>query len=370
MNVISAVTPLHHRFLHCLSLKETHAAIVSDAVQLFTAIDGILLYTHQESFTNVYGSSPSASSYTVRKNGFEYKILKNCKILYEKNDKNVLLGVPLFYDQQIKAILVLRFSKTARELDKNLLVQLQWFTNSASLALRKAHLEYNLHKAIETRDTMISITSHELRTPLTSIHGYVQLLNSKLQSSENSEGKWIRQLSKETKRLVGMMDDLLQINRIRHHKIHYVLQEHHLSEIVTNAIQKMAAQYPKRRIQFSNQVTDTQDTTICDAEKMTQVITALLHNGIKFSNSDKPLDVSLKTSSTYLKLTIKDYGTGITKEDMPFIFDEFYKGQHTGEGMGLGLFLARAVVDTHHGILTVLSKPSKGTKVEMKLKRI
>ncbi len=373
---------LFSQFLDPHTIEETYTLVMQEALSLTKTDEGLLLLHSDGVFINVYGTNKNAASYIPLKRGLEYRFFHNTKPFIvagkeltkiypdlSKINIQAIIEIPLVYNRETFGMVITRSYKKKYKLSTEALSLLEIFNVLASLIIRNSILEGEAKNVAHNRDTFISITSHEMRTPLTSIHGYIQLLTSRIQKFDPAEAKWIQELAKETKRLINMIDDLLQISRIHSQKLQYILEEYKATSLISEAIASIQSQYPRRIIRFHSSVKETQDTIICDYGKMVQVFMRILHNAIKFSPSDTPIDVTLKSNASYLKVTIKDSGIGIKKDELSSVFNQFYKGTQSGEGMGVGLFLAQNIVNHHHGSIRIRSKPNKGTTVEVKLKK-
>jgi len=253
---------------------------------------------------------------------------------------------------------------------KDQLDVLKLFGSLASLGIRKTQLYDETKQALDTRDLFISMASHELRTPLTTINGYIQLLYSRLSGHESNEGRWIQDLANEAKRMTKLVQELLAINQIKSGQLQYVFMEYHLTEIIQRALKDFHIYYPKHKVVFDPSLDPTKDFVICDYDKLLQVLHNILSNASKFSRPEDEIVVKLKLASPCLVISIQDKGAGISKEDLPKIFEGFYKGiGHYQGGMGVGLFLAKDIIDRHHGSIKVKSKENIGTTVVIRLPR-
>ncbi|MEK7375890.1 MAG: ATP-binding protein, partial [Candidatus Margulisiibacteriota bacterium] len=123
----------------------------------------------------------------------------------------------------------------------------------------------------------------------------------------------------------------------------------------------------KQKIIFRNELGKDSDKILCDFEKLLQMIDNLMENAAKFSDPASQIIISIKSSGHYLILSIRDYGIGIPKEERPKVFEAFYQSKTERGGAGLGLFLAKSIVEAHHGSIKLISKPEKGTHIEVKL---
>lgn len=386
-NVLEKINGAALRFLKPLNSEETYKVIVEEAVKLVGAEYGTILLEQNSELKRVYASWDKLYDVTPHKRANTYKTFVERKtrimdvselkmsswrpsIAYQQLAKlgiKSMIFIPLSYKNESVGVLIIN-ARYKFAVSPKYIKALTVLGSLASLAIRKTQLYTETKKALKTRDLFISMASHELRTPLTAINGYVQLLNTKLAGKNTVISKWVQQLMWETNRMTSLVKELLEINRIRSGELSYNLKEHHLTEIVNHAIDQFKIAYPNQHIKFTNQLAGASDIVIGDFEKLMQVMTNILDNAAKYSSAEKPITVLLKLQSTCLIIRVKDQGKGIDKKDLPRIFEDFYKGKGPHpDGMGLGLYLAKNIIEKHKGYINVRSRLNKGTTVTIKL---
>jgi K+-sensing histidine kinase KdpD len=378
-NILEKINKACLKFLVPLSLEDTYATIIEEALRLVACDDGMIVRNYDGQLKTVYGSTPVTASYKVRTQGNSYKAITEHKAIVMQRDEikkmnpkkdnpiRSVIFLPLSYKNSSEGVIILRSKKEKHFSEKEISI-LQLFGSFASLAIKKNELYDETKQALEVRDMFISLASHELRTPLTSINGYIQLLHSRMEKQDTSEAKWVRELYSESKRMTNLVHELLEVNRLKQGQLQFVLRESHFSEIVTRAIERCLVNYPERKIILQNKLNELNDLVIGDYDKLLQVVGALIENAVKFSPANTQVTLTLTQQSQYIYLKVSDKGTGIAREDMTKIFDGFYKGsENHHEGMGVGLLLAKHIINYHKGSLNVHSEVKKGTTVEVKL---
>lgn len=373
------------RFLEPLTLEQTYSSIVEEAVRLIHGVDGLVLLA--EPPTNelrlVYSSSRLPETTRPRKNGWAY-ISFNKRVAFAigvdkfatiypniaKRGIKTCLFIPLFYHRKSLGTLIVR-TKGQKELPVVELDLLKVFGSMANLAIRKAQLNSETKTALKTRDLFMSMAAHELKTPLTSIGGYIQLLQSKVKNSEAIEDRWIDHLASENQRLQKLVNELLQTNNIKSGRLQYVWKECSLRFILRQAIENYQTSSPHRQVFFEDLSPTVHDGIIGDFDKLRQVFMSLLSNADKFSLPDSAITIRFLYRRQYFIVQVCDKGKGIPKKELPYVFDEFYKGNSSTEyqGMGLGLFLVKNIIKEHHGKITVASSKKRGTCVEVCLRK-
>ncbi len=367
-------------FLIPVTLDETYKVIVEEAMKLVNGEFGSIFLGEKGDLVRVYATTDEFYKVVPRKQGFTYKVFSDrkptvlssvdmdkahpeFKIIGTRSD----IMIPLSLNDKSMGVLTIMSKK-----DKNFTTEdlniLKFFGPLASLAIQKAKHSDEITKALETRDLFISMASHELKTPLTAINGYTQLLRTKIPNTENTEGRWIEQLSWECLRMTILIKELLAVNQIRSGKIPYEWQECSLIDLLSRVQNDCTFVYPHRDISFKIEVQKKEDIVIGDYDKLLQVLTNVIENAVKFSDPASKVVVTLRHKNPYIIFSVKDSGIGIDIQDLPQVFDKYFTSKsHTREGMGIGLFIVKDIIDQHKGVIKITTKLKRGTKVEIKL---
>lgn len=382
-NTLQTFFKLSMKFLTPLHLQETYQFIVVEGIKLANADQGSILLIQDDKLKRVYASDPVFYKIKPRKSDFTYQTIKTQKpIIFDSKlnpsrhrifkESNFRSGIILPLTNQNHPIGVLALTSFRNKVftEKQMGI-LKLFIPLAVNAIRKAELIDESQHALEARDLFISMTAHELRTPLTTINGYAQLLYSKWANSDTQESKWVEELTSESYRLTQLINELLEINRIKTGKLHYIWTECSLLDVVNRALQDFRFTHPDNKVLLVNRLAENKDRVIGDSNKLLQVIINLLDNAAKFSLLDKKIKVTLNHKQGYIILEITDQGKGILQKDVPKVYELFYRGENqTGDGMGVGLFLAKNIITHHHGLIYIKSKKIGGTTVGIKLPEI
>jgi PAS domain S-box-containing protein len=231
----------------------------------------------------------------------------------------------------------------------------------------RKRLEEALRAAVESRDEFIFIASHELKTPLTALHLQIQLLRRLMTTSDTTahpeQIDVCNSAMESMNALNRLINDLLDVTRIRAGKLTIHLQDVDLREEVRRVISKTRdyAAASGSSIVF---VADDSVNGRWDPTRMRQVVTNLLSNAIKFG-AGQAITVRLHFAAggEAARLEIQDHGIGIAKELQPKVFDRFQQAPTSarGSGLGLGLYIARQIVEAHGGSIQIESEPGKGS---------
>lgn len=383
MSILEQIYNSTLKFLTPLSLDETYKNVLNEAVKLVNGSNGRIFLKDGNNLKNVYNSSKKMPLFPIRKKGNVFKSFSQNKA-FIANSKEVIenyprlrgtkirsiIYIPLSYKREAYGVMSIR-SKKDLKFSENELNVLKLFGSLVDLAIRKSQLYEETKKAADTQDLFISLAAHELRTPLTTLIGYVQLLLSKSREKKNVDIKWVYEIAFEANRLKTLINEFLDINQIRTDKVEYDWKEIRLNEIIKRAIFNFNFVKPNRRIILNNKLNGKKDLIVGDSDRLTQVVTNLLENADKYSPSDKSIDVVITHEDPFFLLEVLDKGEGIPSEEISYVFKGFYKGKKSRhEGMGLGLFLVKNIIDRHHGEVRIKSEVDKGTSVIIKLPKV
>ena len=364
--------------------KQLYKAIVEEAIKLVNSDYGKLYIYDHDRLKKVYSSSPGIKKATLIKNKksrailrlktttvFDKKFLQSLQMRNFPSEIEHVLFVPLLHGHRTLGYLLLYFTKNKKPLTDFELARTTLYSRSVSLAVTKAQLQEESKKALEIRDRFISLASHELRTPLTSIHGYIQLLHARKAKSNADpvEVRWINELYVESLRMTTLVKELLDVNRIKQGQFAFVFSEVPLHDVVTRALDRYRLTDSNHPFVFESDLDKQQTMIVGDFDKLVEMVSGILGNAVKFSQPGEKITVQLTNDQSMISLVVKDKGKGISKKDLNAVFEGFYKSDHAShlEGMGVGLLLARHIVDNHRGKLKINSKENKGTSVSVSL---
>lgn len=213
-----------------------------------------------------------------------------------------------------------------------------------------------LAEAVKARDEFLSISSHELKTPLTSLRLQAQLMKRSIQSNSFREYtdeqmyKIVDQTDRQVTRLNRLIDDMLDITRIRSGKFSINKEKFDFADLVTETVARLKPMFEEAKA--SVPVIERRDSSIgyWDKMRIEQVMNNLLLNALRYGEG-RPISVNLIRYESALRISIQDQGIGIDKERLDKIFDRFERAISANEisGLGLGLFIVRQIVQAHGG---------------------
>mgnify|MGYP000292441657 CR=1 FL=1 len=215
------------------------------------------------------------------------------------------------------------------------------------------------------RNEFVANVSHEFRTPLTIIKGSVEILTDGVLDTEEEKMPYYKRIETETVALEKLVRDLLDTSKYKAGKIILELKRFDINPMLADIVEKMRDVAKKKkqiRLDFAG---SSLPDIMGDRDRLRQVFIILIDNAIKFTPENGVITVSVKSDAKYAYFTVRDTGIGISEEDLPFVFERFYKadksrgGSETGSGLGLSI--AWHIADLHKGTIKVESEQGVGT---------
>lgn len=217
-------------------------------------------------------------------------------------------------------------------------------------------------RELERKDEFIGVASHELKTPLTSLKGYLQLI---MMHSKEELPDIVKQYVSKANSAIGklqfLVDDLLDVSKIKAGRLSYNLDVINLKNVVANCIDIATHMYPAYTIEVEN----TTDFMIKgNTERIEQVLMNLINNAVKYSNGSKKVIVKTGKHGKCVRVSITDFGIGLSEEQKYKIFERFYRVEdkkNMTSGLGMGLYISSEIIHTHNGKIGVDSKLGEGS---------
>lgn len=210
------------------------------------------------------------------------------------------------------------------------------------------------------RDDFLSIAGHELRTPLASLKGWLQYTQLRASRGQPDDAAvMLTNLNRQVVRIEALIEQLLDTARIERQTMDLEQEEFEITAAVHSAIQTLPPDWATRIIFRRARGMMLRG----DKSRIERVVLNLLTNALKYSPPEEPIRVMVLQRGASVMVAVRDYGIGIPEADLPHVFDRFYRAQnspHSG-GLGLGLFIAKEIVQAHGGALEVKSQVGRGT---------
>jgi len=213
-------------------------------------------------------------------------------------------------------------------------------------------VENRLSHARRTLAHVLSVTSHDLRAPLATVQSCLDVVVGGFVGDINSKQKDLLTGSKQRiSDLTSMIDNILDISYMESREADF--ENVSLSEVIESSIDDVQGIAQNKGIQLKNNVSTELPQVLGLPKRLRQVLTNLLSNAIKFTPTDGTVSVSAQETDDYIQVEVTDTGVGISPEDLPRIFDDFYRGRtvEEAEGAGLGLSIAKKIINAHGGLV-------------------
>ena len=212
----------------------------------------------------------------------------------------------------------------------------------------------NLKRALED-------ISHQLKTPLTSILIILDNLIDNPEMEYQTRVEFLHDLKRETTRIQSLIQSILKLSKFDSNTVQFIKQDIYLKQIVDEAIKNTGSLADLKNIKI-NVEGNKKIKLNCDLLWQIEAITNILKNCIEHSKENTQIDIKYNNNSVYSYITITDYGEGISKEDLPHIFERFYRGKNSSnESIGIGLSLSKTIIESNNGIVSVESNSDKTT---------
>lgn len=232
------------------------------------------------------------------------------------------------------------------------------------LAQNLANYMAKMEKTEKMRRDFVANVSHELRTPLTIMRGYTEaLLDGTAEPAQST--KYLRTMQEETVRLEHLVKDLLDLSRLQSETAAWKTEPIPLPAIVESVFHMVKPVAEQENISLLLEVDNAVPDILGNDDRLAQLLLIFLDNALKHTMSGGKITVSVAANPNEVMLSIADTGVGIAAEDLPYIWDRFYKADkshtRTESGAGLGLAIAKQIIDRHRAVAEVTSELGQGT---------
>jgi two-component system phosphate regulon sensor histidine kinase PhoR len=216
----------------------------------------------------------------------------------------------------------------------------------------------------QVRRDFVANVSHELRTPLAALKSVIETLQGGAVEDRDLARDFLSRADSEVDRLVQMVEELLELSRIESGEVPMRHEPVDMAAIVWSAAERLRPQAQRQGLSLSVKVAGGLPAVMGDAVRLERAVINLIQNSLKFTPAGGCVDVEAHADSGSLSVIVSDTGVGIEPEDLPRVFERFYKGDRArgGAGSGLGLALVKHTAEAHGGAVRVESEPGKGSR--------
>jgi PAS domain S-box-containing protein len=283
--------------------------------------------------------------------------------LYRQLGLGSLLVVPLIARGETRGAMGY-FSSQPRRYGPDELALAQDLGVLSALAVDNARLYRNAQAAVQARDDMMAVVSHDLGNPLSAIRIGTSLLLRTIPRDQMEAGGWkhlefIRQSAQQMENLVN---DLLDVKRLEAGKVSLQLQDVSVQDVVLRVMDVFQPIADGCSVDLVSKCEAALPRVRGDAQRLEQVLSNLVSNALKFTSAGGRVTVNARSAGDHALVTVVDTGVGIAPDHLPHVFDRFWQGRKQGKkGLGLGLAIAKGLVEAHGGRIWVESVPGEGT---------
>ena len=273
-------------------------------------------------------------------------------------------GVPMMLGEELVGVATIG-SRHANEFSEEDRLLFRTMSGRAAALIAKARLNAELTRrnaelsaALDYRDRMLGILSHDLKNPLGVILASSYVLEKA--GLDDAQKRSLARVTSAAGRIDRMIKDLLDYTRARMDRaLPIARREIDLLEVCKQAMDELRLLYPRRDIRLD---CEGPMTGSIDPDRVARAVGNLVNNALRYGDPDGPIDVTLRRASAGIVLEVHNQGTPIQPDLLPHLFEAFQRGPDAGgEGLGLGLYIVKQIVDAHGGSITVRSTQAEGT---------
>jgi signal transduction histidine kinase len=280
------------------------------------------------------------------------------------------IGVTFVISKQLSRPLIQMEMATRRIAKGDLETRVNAASNDeiGSLAVAINDLAKELQRYRDTRSEFFANISHELRTPITYLEGYADVLSQGLVEDEIEKKKYLDIISQEAKRLARLVHDLFELSKMEEGKIDLKLESIAFSQLIHQVVRKVELKIKEKGLELIEKMLPN-CTIIGDSVRIEQIVLNLLDNAIRYTPTGSVV-ISLSEENKNILFCIEDAGIGIPEEELPYIFERFYRVEKSRSrqfgGTGLGLSIVKKLVELQGGTIAVISSLGQGTRFEIR----
>ena len=230
-------------------------------------------------------------------------------------------------------------------------------------------------EAERARRDFIAAVSHDLRTPLASTRALIEAVADGVVEDPGTQARYLASARSELEKLGRLVDDLFELSRIDAGALQLNLEEASLRDLISDTLSGFRHQAESKGVRLVGEVSDGVDPVLANPPRLQRVLYNLVSNALRHTPADGTIVLRAEPHETLVHVEVSDTGEGITPEDLPRVFERSFRGERsrtrgeTGDGAGLGLAIARGLIEAHGGEISVESRPGHGSRFRFTLRR-
>ena len=236
-----------------------------------------------------------------------------------------------------------------------------------SMADKIAADVYELREQEQLRRDMTANIAHDLITPLTAIQGYSEAIADDVISAPEERHETAQLIGREVQRLRRLVSDMQNMTSLESGRVHLEMEPLNLHDLVTETLAVIAPECEQEKITLRNQIDPSTPLALADSDRLTQVLLNLLDNARRHTPANGQITLGARIEGARLTTWVSDTGVGISQQDLPYIFERFYRVDRArasaSGGTGLGLAIIKAIIVAHGGSVWAQSTPGQGTTI-------
>jgi signal transduction histidine kinase/CheY-like chemotaxis protein len=275
-----------------------------------------------------------------------------------------LIAVPLQVPGRVIGSLVLASAESGRRFESADFRLAQELAGRAAMAVESARLYHAAERAVHAREEMLSIVAHDLRNPLNAIIlGVEGVLEDLPENSMSAEFQTLQAVRSSARRMDRLIHDLLEVARIESGKLRIELHPERITFLIDEAVAMMRPLATAQGLELVCSVDRSIPQIVVDGSRILQVISNLVGNAIKFTPTGGRVEIRAEASGGEVLIVVSDTGAGIAPEQLPHLFARHWQGSDRDRrGIGLGLAIAKGIIESHRGRIWVESQRGTGSR--------
>ncbi|MFD2655086.1 sensor histidine kinase [Gracilibacillus thailandensis] len=282
------------------------------------------------------------------------------------------IGFTFFISKKLGAPLI-AMEKVAKQIaeKKNFSLRVDYKANDeiGSLAHAINHLSETLERYQTNRNEFFSNITHELKTPLTYVKGYANAVRNEMYQSKEERDEFLEIIENETDHISNLMDDLTDLSKIEEGKIDLNKEDINMNKLAEEMIRRSQFRASEKGLSLHLDIPDSTIFLFADKNRLDQVLTNLVENAVRYTEKGN-ITLAVTEERNDVIMQVKDTGIGIKEEDIPYLFERFYRvdksRSRANGGTGLGLAIVKNLVEMHDGDIHVDSELNKGTTITLR----